>query len=148
MLDVQRPSERGDLWRGQPFALPRDLTSFFHDHNLITAVVFFAFIWILLVEARYLLIAFVLHAAVLLAGGTVLMAYASRTRRANDAEPVGVAHDLSGPLVSLQATLELLAGDGFSALPEQARAAALRTAATSSRAAEVVERTIRHAKHE
>lgn len=78
----------------------------------------------------------------------MLMAYASRTRRANDAEPVGVAHDLSGPLVSLQATLELLAGDGFGALPEQARAAALRTAATSSRAAEVVERTIRHAKHE
>lgn len=97
------------------------------------------------VEARYLRIGLLLHVALLLAGGLVLTAMAARSRRAGAAEAASMAHDLRGPLVSLQATLELLAGDGFGALPEPARTAALRAAAMSGRAADVVDRTLRHA---
>ena len=98
-----------------------------------------------LVETPYLRAGLMLHAALLLAGGAVLTAIAARARRTSAAEAAGVAHDLRGPLISLQATLELLAGDGFGTLPEAARAVALRAAATSGRAADMVDRTLERA---
>lgn len=98
-----------------------------------------------LVEAPYVRAGLMIHIGLLVAGGGVLTAMSTRSRRASTAETVDVAHDLRGPLVSLQATLELLASDGFGALPEQARAAAIQAAVTSGRATEMVDRTLERA---
>lgn len=98
-----------------------------------------------LVEGPYLRAGLMLDIGLLVAGGGFLMVSAARSRHARAAEAVDVAHDLRGPLVSLQTTLEILAGDGFGALPEQARAAAIQAAITSGRAAEMVDRTLERA---
>lgn len=114
----------------------------------MVAVVTIALAWIVAaqaVEARHLLLGIALHVALLVAGGATMIAVAARARRTSDAETQCVAHDLRGPLVSLQATLELLASDGFGALPEPARTVVLRAAATSGRAADVVDQTLRRA---
>ncbi len=148
MLQAQRSSGRGDFWLTPVLAMPRALPSRLHGHGMTAALGLVGLSGITvaqLVEAPYLRTGLMLHVALLLAGGLVLTAMATRSRRASAAEAAGVAHDLRGPLISLQATLELLASDGFGALPEQARAAASRAAAMSSRATDMVDRTLERA---
>ena len=125
MLQAQRSSGRGDFWLTPVLAMPRALPSRLHGHGMTAALGLVGLSGITvaqLVEAPYLRTGLMLHVALLLAGGLVLTAMATRSRRASAAEAAGVAHDLRGPLISLQAILELLASDGFGALPEQARA--------------------------
>lgn len=148
MLQAQRSSGRGDFWLTPVLAMPRSIPILLHGHGMTAALGLVGLSGITvaqLVEAPYLRIGLMLHVALLLAGGLILTTMATRSRRASAAETAGVAHDLRGPLISLQATLELLASDGFGALPEPARTVALRAAATSSRAADLVDRTLERA---
>lgn len=142
MLDVQRPPRRANLWLMPAVTMPRALPSRFRGRGTMAALGLVALIWVAvaqLVDTPYVRIGLMLDAALLLAGGAGLTSMAARSRRATAAEVASVAHDLRGPLITLQATLELLASDGFGALPEEARAVALQAAAASSRAAGMVD---------
>lgn len=149
MLHVQRLSGHGWSWR-RPLVSSAVIADVWaglqRGRGLTLALALAGFIGIAaaqLVEARFLRVGLLLHVALLLGAGAVLAVALARTRRAG-AEAADVAHDLRSPLVSLQVTLELLASDGFGTLPEEARAVALRAAAISSRAADVVARTLEH----
>ncbi|TAJ19544.1 MAG: HAMP domain-containing histidine kinase [Dehalococcoidia bacterium] len=152
MLQAQRSSGRGISWRlpavAAARALPGTLAGALRDRTVATALAAGALSWIVVaqaVEARHLVVGVMLHLGLLAAGGATAMVAMSRARRANDAATQGVVHDLRGPLVSLQATLELLASDGFGTLPAAARDVALRAAATSGHAADIVDHTFRRA---
>lgn len=119
IMQAQRSSGRGDFWLTPVLAMPRAIPAVLHSRGMTATLGLSGITVAQLVEAPYLRIGLMLHVALLLAGGLVLTAMATRSCRASAAE---VAHDLRGPLISLQATLELLASDGFGALPEQARA--------------------------
>jgi len=145
MLHAQRSSGRGDFWRMPRLTMPRAFFPALRRHGMTaaTGVVGLTGIAVAgLVEGPYLRAGLMLHIGLLMASGGFLMVNAARSRHARTAEAVDIAHDLRGPLVSLQTTLELLAGDGFGALPEPARAAAIQAAITSGRVAEMVDRTL------
>lgn len=150
MLQAQRSSGRGISWRlpavAAARALPGSLPGALRDRTVATALAAGALSWVVVaqaVEARHVVAGIMLHLGLLAAGGATVMVAMSRARRANDAVTQSVVHDLRGPLVSLQATLELLATDGFGTLPAAARDMVLRAAATSGRAADVVDQTFR-----
>ncbi len=151
MLQVQRPARRGPTWRvpGGPSWLLASAgrLAFLPDRASIAALAVTGIAWVTVaqtVESHYLRFGLLLPLATLMAvaGG---LAVANRLRRNRAREAASVAHDLRGPLVTLQATLELLAGDAFGALPETARAAVLRAATTSARAALVVDEAMHRA---
>lgn len=150
MLQAQRSSGRGISWRLPAVAAARAFPTALRDRTVASAVGAGAVSWIVVaqaVEARHLVVGFVLHLGLLAAGGAIAMVAMSRTRRATDVATQGVAHDLRGPLVSLQATLELLASDGFGTLPAAARDVVVQAAATSGHAADVVDQTLRRTTH-
>lgn len=145
MLQAQRSSGRGISWRLPAVATARAFPTALRDRTIASSLVAGAISWIVVaqaVEARHLVVGFMLHLGLLAAGGATALVGVARVRRATDAATQGVAHDLRGPLVGIQATLELLASDGFGTLPAAARDAIIRAAATTGRAAEVVDRTL------
>jgi signal transduction histidine kinase len=144
MLHMQGSFGRTSVWQS-PGAQPYRLRMSLRRHGLIPALVAASLAWIAIaqiVQTRQTQAGVLMHLALVVVAAAGMVANA-RQRRVRDAEAAGVAHDLRGPLITLQATLELLAGDGFGSLPEPARAAALRAAATSGRATDVVERLLR-----
>lgn len=145
MLHVQRSSRRLELWSVFAFATPRALPALPRSRASTAAaglLVLTGIVFTGLIDTPYVRMSLAIQAALLIGGAAAFTSMAARSRRASAAEIAGVAHDLRGPLVTLQATLELLASDGFGALPEEAHAAALQAVAASGRAADMVDRAL------
>lgn len=145
MLHMQRASRRFELWSVVAFATPRAFPTISRPRASMAAAGLLAVAGITatgLIEAPYVRAGLAVQAVLLLVGAVVLTSMAARSHQASAAEIASVAHDLRGPLVTLQATLELLASDGFGTLPEGARAAALQAVVASGRATDMVDHAL------